>query len=110
MPFPCRFDNVQGTKLADDCALSLELVTPSTSECDSKLTAVRSCAFQIKRKDWDKTHTVKIQHVDNGGYDLIRDYTIKYVTNIENEEGKIWNNVTLPEMKVICGGFAVRQS
>lgn len=107
VPFPCQFANTQDTEPEDACVLSLDLVTPSLSECDSKLTAVQSCAFQIKRNDWYKKHTAKIQHVDNSGYDLIRDYTVKYITNFVNDSaGKIWNNIALPELKVICGDFA----
>lgn len=107
VPFPCYLVNAQDTEPEDGCVLSLELVTPSLSECDSKLTAVQSCAFQIKRNDWDKKQSVKIQHVDNSGYDLIRDYTIKYITNFRTDSaGEIWNNIALPELKVICDGFA----
>lgn len=107
VPFPCIFDNVQDSSPPESCFLSVELLTPTSNDCESKIAAVQSCAYPIKRTTWNINHSFTIQHIDNGGYELLRDYTIRYRTNFQNMTRNmlLWNNIDLPEIKVLLYNF-----
>lgn len=103
VPFPCIFEKVQDMNPPESCFLSVELLTPTSNDCESKIAAVQSCAYQIKRTAWNMNHSFTIQHINNGGYELLRDYTIRYRTNFQNMNRNmlLWNNIDLPEIKVL---------